>query len=226
VGGQAQGQALLNASGPGERDEAVRDAAWKSLSSLFDQFDIPTLAIWANQNFRNAPERQLVVLLALNKKLVPEGAPMERELAAVRQQIGTLYLNPPIDKPNEALPYLQSALTYHDVRGGLPAAELQEDILTAYIHAKKYKDAVLFANNRIKKNAQNAETMGRVILKEATLLEQAKQLQAAADLLTEAINSEIGGSYHDRFVELDRNIRGRILPFLDVLRERWLGTIV
>jgi HEAT repeat protein len=226
VGGPAQAQALFAASGAGERDEAVRDAAWKSLSSLFDQFEITTLAIWANQNFANAPDRQLVALLALNKKLVPKGGPMEGDLAAVRQQIGTLYLSPGIDKPDEALPYLQSALTYHDVRGGVAAEKLQEDILTAYIHAKKYKDGVQFANGRIRKNQQNAETMGRVILKEATFLEGTKELQAAADLLTEAINSEIGGSYHERFVELDRNIRGRILPYLDVLRERWLGTIV
>jgi HEAT repeat protein len=227
VGGQVQAQALYAASGPGERDDAVREAAWKSLSGLFEQFDVQALTTWAYQNFQTAPERKLVAFLALNKKLVPLGAPYAAERAAAQQEIGTLYLNPPIEKPDEALPYLQGAITYYDAAPGsaLVSERLQESILNAYLHAKKYKEGVQFATGRIKRNAQNADTMGRVILGEVTRLERVKQYDDALALLAEAMNSGIGGTYRERFVELDRDIRGRQLQFFDRFREGWIGSI-
>jgi len=214
VGSPAQAGALYNAMGPGEPDEAVREAAWKSLSSLFDQFDVNTLALWAEQRFPNSPDKQLTAYLTLNKKLIPLGPPSAETLAVVQQNIGALYLNPKIDKPDEAIPYLLGALNYWSGKPGGVVNTVQDLCIQAYLRSKQYKAAVQFAAEQINKNAQNTDAMGGAILQEVNRLNRANQLQPALQLLTEAQTLPIKGFYLDQFKELDKGIRSRIVPFL------------
>jgi HEAT repeat protein len=214
VGGPAQAEALYRAMTPGtESDEAVREAAWKSLSSLFDQFDDATLGNWA-ERFRNSPDKQLTAYLALNNKLIPEGAPKADSLAVVQQNIGALYLDPKIDKPDEAIPYLLGALNYWSGKPGGVVNTIQDLCMRAYLRSKQYKAAIQFAADQIQKNGQNTDAMGGAILEEVNRLNRANQLQPALELLEAAKTLPIKGFYVDRFQELDKDIRGRIVPLL------------
>jgi HEAT repeat protein len=210
VGGPAQGEALYNALGD---DEAVREAAWNSLSSLFEQFDVNTLLVWNSQRFQNAPDKRLTINLALNKKLIALGAPAAETLAIVQQEIGALYLDPKIDKPGEAVSYLESALAYWSGKPGGVVNTVQDLCIRAYLRSKQYKSSVQFATGQIQKNGQNTDAMCGAILQEVNRLNRANQLQLALELLAEAKTLPIKGFYQDQFAELDKDIKGRIVPF-------------
>jgi len=213
VGGPAQKKALVDAMGPNERDETVRDAAWKSLSSLFDQFDITEL-FNAAETFRGSPEKQLAVYLALNKKLIPSGGARAEERAVVQENIGALYLNPAINQPDKAATYLQGALNYWDAKGpGFSTENIQNNLVNAYLRGKNYKEAVDFAAQRINVNPRNQESMARAILQEVAGLNMRNQLQSALDLITEAKRLNIAGPYQDEIARWDKDIRARIVPF-------------
>jgi HEAT repeat protein len=215
VGGPAQAEALYKAMTPGpEPDEAVREAAWKSLSSLFDQFSVPDLLAWAGQRFPNSPDKQLTAYLALNKKLIPLGAPQAETLAVVQQNIGALYLDPKIDKPDEAVPYLLGALNYWSGKPGGVVNTVQDLCMRAYLQSGQYKAAVQFAAGQIQKNGQNTDAMGGAILQEVNRLNRANKLQPALELLEAAKTLPIKGFYLDQFTELDKDIRSRIVPLL------------
>jgi HEAT repeat protein len=217
VGGPAQAEALYKAMGKDEPDEAVREAAWKSLSSLFDQFSVNDLLAWSSQRFANSPDHRLSAYLALNKKLIPQGAPAAETLAFVQQEIGALYLDPKIDKPDQAVPYLLGALNYWSGRAGggvVNVNTLQDLSIRAYLRSKQYKEAVQFAAGQIQKNAQNTDAMGGAILQEVNRLNRANQLQDALALLTEAKTLPIKGFYQDQFMDLVKDIKARIVPLL------------
>jgi HEAT repeat protein len=214
VGSPAQAEALYKAMGTDESDESVREAAWKSLSSLFDQFDVTTLSFWAEQSFPNSPDKRLTAYLALNKKLIPLGAPQAQTLANTQQAIGALYLDPKIDKPDEAIPYLLGALNYWSGKPGGVVNSIQDLCIQAYLHSKQYKAAVQFAAEQINKNAQNTDAMGGAILQEVNRLNRANQLQPALALLAEAKTLPIKGFYLDQFNDREKDIKSRIVPFL------------
>ena len=225
VGGPAQAEALYKAMGaPAEPDEAVREAAWKSLSSLFDQFSVNDLMAWASQRFPNSPEKQLTAYLALNKMLIPLGAPKADSLAVVQQNIGALYLDPKIDKPDEAVPYLLGALNYWSGKPGGVVNTIQDLCIHAYLRSGQYKAAVQFAAQQIQKNGQNTDAMGGAILQEAHRLNRANQLQPAHQLLEAAMTLPIKGFYLDQFHELDKDIQSRIVPLLWMYR-LWTPTL-
>jgi hypothetical protein len=210
VGGEGQSEALYGALS--DDDEAVRQAAWNSLSSLFDQFDVKTLLSWSSQRFQNAPDKRLTIYLALNKKLIPQGLPAAETLAFVQQEIGALYLDPKIDKPALAVDYLMAALNYWNGRPGGVVNTVQDLCIKAYLRAKQYKPAVQFATVQIQKDSANTDAMCRPILQEVNRLNRANQLQSALDLLNEAKNLPIKGYYQDQFADLDKDIKGRIVP--------------
>jgi HEAT repeat protein len=221
VGGPGQAQALYKAMG--DDDEGVRDAAWKSLSSLFDQFDDISLANWA-ETFKGSPDKQLAVNLARNKKLIQAGPNQADDLAAVQESIGTLYLAPGIDKPDEAIVYLSQALTFWDGKGpGFRTENIQNNLLDAYLRAKRYKDAVQFALARIQVKKQNQESVGRRFLKEVDELNKKNELRPALDLLAGVLTLPIEGYYKEQFILRDKDIRGRILPIYDHYRDWWIG---
>ena len=225
VGSPAQQQALYNAMGTGERDEMVRDAAWRSLNSLFDQFDDVSLASWA-ETFKGSPDKQLAVNLVRNKKLIQAGPGQAGELAMVQESIGTLELSPGIDKADVAITYLSPALAYWDGKGpGVHTESLQNSLLDAYLRAKRYKEATQFALSRIEKKKENQEQMGRRFLQEVDQLNKRNELRPALELLAGVLNLPIEGRYRDELVRQDKDIRSRVLPFYNPYRERWVGVL-
>jgi len=211
VGGPAQGGDLYKTLS--DPDLAVREAAWNSLTSLFEQFDVQTLLVWSGQRFADAPDKRLTINLALNKKLIAQGPPAAETLATVQQEIGALYLDPKIDNPKEAVPYLEAALNYWNGRPGGVVNTVQDLCFRAYLRAGQYQPAVAFAAAQIQKNGQNTDTMCRAILQEVNRLNHETKLQQALALLAEAKTLPIKGYYQDQFAELDKDIKSRIVPF-------------
>jgi HEAT repeat protein len=222
IGGPAQGDVLSNAVTATDEDPTVREAAWNSLSSLFEQFDRDTLLRWKDQRFQDAPDKRLTIDLALNKKLIAQGPSEAETLATIQQEIGALYLDPKIDKPDEAVPYLLGALNYWSGKPGGVVNTVQDLCIRAYLRSKQYKSAAQFATAQIQKNAQNTDTMCRAILQEVNRLNRANQLQPALELLAEAKTLPIKGFYQDQFQDLDKDIKSRIVPFYR-MNERWVG---
>jgi HEAT repeat protein len=219
IGGPAQRGHLLGAMNPGtETDPDVRDAAWKSLAGLLPQFEVFDL-LGLQERFRGEPERRLAVNLAvLDKRVEPHS------LATVQQDTGALYLHT-FDKPDEAAAHLKAALDYWDTKGQGQATGLQEDLLRAYLRAKKYDDAMKFAAARIGMNKSNQEAMGRVIVQESDRLTEKKDYAAASQILTEAKQLQIDGKYRDDIDEREKNVRAKILPYLDDLTDLWRAVI-
>jgi hypothetical protein len=164
----------------------------------------------------------LTIDLALNKKLIAQGPSEAETLATIQQEIGALYLDPKIDKPDEAVPYLLGALNYWSGKPGGVVNTVQDLCIRAYLRSKQYKSAAQFATAQIQKNAQNTDTMCRAILQEVNRLNRANQLQPALELLAEAKTLPIKGFYQDQFQDLDKDIKSRIVPFYR-MNERWVG---
>jgi hypothetical protein len=201
-----------------EPDADVREAAWKSLSNLFDQLDPFVLQGYA-RNFQNEPARQLTVYLALNKKYVEQN--LADDMAFAQEAIGSLYMHPQIDKPDKAVPYYTAALNYWDAKQGAKRAGIEGKLMEAYLRSKQLKEGMELARGRIQRDRSAAETMGRTILEEADRLERAKDLKSASELLTEAKTLQIGGSIGTAIEERDKEVRARIVPFNDSLADFW-----
>jgi hypothetical protein len=184
-----------------------------------------------SDRFRNNPDRQLAVLLTMNRKLVAEGPAQAGTLAGVQQQIGNLYLDK-ADRPADAVPYLLAALNYWDAQAkaapgvGIRTVELQETATRAYLRAKKYKDGVAFAASRIARpNEGNMEVVGREIIKEIDRLDRANQLRDAIELATEAKALPLTGQLKDQLLARDESLRKRV-PGLRMPGDEWWVTFL
>jgi HEAT repeat protein len=207
VGTPAQSDALYTAMGSREPDSAIRAAAWTSLNTVLEQEDLVRLALWS-ETFKQSPERQLAVERIRQKKLIDASPAHADDLAVVEENIGNLFLNPAIDKPEQAISHLAAALKHWDAGTGHVTEGLQNSLMYAFLRARQYKEAVAFATERIMRNDQNQETMARAILQEVDRLSRAKQYTAALDLLTEAKNLPIkSGYYPERFKEREGELR-------------------
>lgn len=222
VGSPAQAEALYARMGNREPDQAVRDEAWKSLSSLLDEFPVNDLMSWAQVRFNGMPEKQISAYAVLNNKLTAAGA--SDDLAYVKEQLGTLYLDK-FGKPDEAIPYLRGALDYWDGRPNSRTDLLQEGLMTAHLQAKHYKEAVQFAAERIARIKEaanpNKGSMGRAIVVEVNRLVAAKQFDSALELLKEARDLDVGSSYRQQIEEKDREVRGKIPAFQEWFLRYW-----
>jgi HEAT repeat protein len=218
VGSAAQANALYaHMDRAREPDELVRDEAWKSLSSLLVEFAPVDLSNWAGVKFDKDPEKQATVYRILRDKLIQEGA--SSDLASVQENLGTLYLEK-FDQPGEAIAPLQAALDFWDTKPGSRTLKIQNSLIKAHLRAKHYKEAVQFADARIKLGGNPYKIdMAQAILLEVERLRNAndaKQLEAALELLKEARSLDLG-SYSQVLEEKDREIRSKI----PALRE-WL----
>jgi HEAT repeat protein len=234
VGGPAQAEALYSATLPSrEPDEKVRDEAWKSVSSLFQQpeFDALTLENWAGNRLNGMPDRLLTAYLALYDKYVKAGD--DTSLAKTREDLGTLYLDPKIDKPESAIPYLRAALEFWDAKGkgkqgkGVRTVNLQTNLMDAYLRSKQYKEAAVFAKQRIQLDpGPNEELMGLVILQEVDRLEKRNELKSALELLTEAKGLSIRGQKGQQIDNRYNDISARNGAFREWYVNRWYEVVV
>jgi HEAT repeat protein len=213
VGGQAQGETLFKAINE-DPDANVRQEAWKSLSQLFDKFDSRTLSQWGLQRFDGQPDRKLVIYHALERRLSEEAQRnpnLATELADARNTIGALYMDEKIAQPEKAIPFVDKALRHYDTQPSTPP-EIQERLIRAHLQAKKYKEAMQFAQGRIQRENQNKQSMGQEIQREVDRLTQAKRLEDALALLEEARSLQIGGKYQEVFEKRASELREGKLP--------------
>jgi HEAT repeat protein len=223
VGTEAQANALYqHMNAPRESDLAVRQEAWKSLSSLFADFSVTNLFVWAGVQFRDQPDKQLNVYLVLNDKLIPGGA--SNELADVQEHLGTLYLKQ--GNPEKAIGYLSQALSFWDAKGpGMTTENIQSKLMESYLGARRYRDAIQYAAARIQAGGNpNRAVMGRIIMQEVGRLEHSnelKDLRAALELLGEAKSLDLGNIYNQQVEDRYRAIAARVPAFLERWTEWW-----
>jgi tetratricopeptide (TPR) repeat protein len=219
VGTAAQANALYqHMYAPRESDLAVRQEAWKSLSSLLADFPVIDLLSWPEVRFKDQPAKQLTVYVILNEKLIPAGA--SDTLANVQEQLGTLYLKQ--GDPDKAIGYLSQALSFWDAKGpGMTIENIQSKLMESYLRARRYKEAIQYAATRIQVGGNpNRAVMGRLIMQEVGQLEHSndlKDLRAALELLGEARNLDLGNIYNPQVEERYHAIAARVPAYL----ERW-----
>jgi tetratricopeptide (TPR) repeat protein len=177
------------------------------------------------------PDRLLTAYLALYDKYVKAGD--DTSLAKTREDLGTLYLDPKIDKPESAIPYLRAALEFWDAKGkgkqgkGVRTVNLQTNLMDAYLRSKQYKEAAVFAKQRIQLDpGPNEELMGLVILQEVDRLEKRNELKSALELLTEAKGLSIRGQKGQQIDNRYNDISARNGAFREWYVNRWYEVVV
>ena len=117
---------------------------------------------WVDQ-FKNDPEKRLVVYQAARDKLIADvrGDPQAaRTLAGVQQNIGDTLMA--LKEWDKAAVSFRASMAYWQNHNGLPAtvAQLSEQLVTALLRAKNYQEAAQFAAERISVDPQELGDLG------------------------------------------------------------------
>ena len=138
-----------------EPDESVRRAAWSTFVSLLPGGTKQELAGWADRVARDGRQDQRVaVLQVLVTKQLADGE--ARDAAFTRVGIAEAYEL--LKQPQDAIPHYQEALAYWQMNGNPPeqAGPLNQRLLRAWLAARRYPEAVDFANQTIDRYGQTA----------------------------------------------------------------------
>ncbi len=208
---------LLGPRGHGPVDPAVSKETWILLTQLFQrpEASVDQLDPFLDRLRREFPDigseeqanRELVVQKAIAKKLIANND--LARLAGVNQNIGELYLR--LNKPDDATPYYRNAYDYHLQQRSTPAVlnPLIRKYEQVLLQSKKYDEALLFANERMKADARNQELLDEEIVRETERLVAARDYVTARDLVV-AVKSKLdpvlAGAFMGRFERLQQQI--------------------
>jgi HEAT repeat protein len=194
-----------------EPDPSVRDAAWQVLQGVLPDLAKEKLSNFADR-FKDQPEMQVVVLKALADQLAKLN--MQDELAATQQNIGADLMR--LNDPKSAAEYFRQALEARKKQGqavpGVVLVGLMEDRMKALLLSKQYPDAIAFAAQNIRENANNQQSMGAEIRQEADRLCEAGSLNDALKLIQEAqkMDPPLAEQYRDQLSEIEADIQKRL----------------
>ncbi|HYE19217.1 MAG TPA: HEAT repeat domain-containing protein [Tepidisphaeraceae bacterium] len=218
--GEPENSTQLLAAMKNETDPGIKEAAWRSLVALFPRFDWEALRNLADRDLRDDPEKNLTAKLVVNDKLIAIGAPQAASLAGNQEELGTLYLDPRVDQPDKAIPFLLAALAFNDRLPGGKVEVIQRRVYEAYLRSGKYGDAIDFANARIAKNAANEETMARLTTRHLEDLRDKADWQRGSDFFKEARRLKLRpdvGRYPPLIEKLGAEIEAKIKGFVPTL---------
>lgn len=187
-----------------EPDQRVRDRVWDVLAGneqaqrpgLLAKGSPKELNRWA-ERFKSDTDqdrqRRLIVLSILEKQLIE--AEQQQDLAYARLRIGETLLV--MSRPDEAATRLQQALDHFNSANSPPAVTdlPNQQLMQALLQARKYGEAVRFATDIIAKAPENTQNMWLKIRQEAQRLKDARDLDGALALLTEAKKIPLGQLY-------------------------------
>jgi HEAT repeat protein len=189
----AVNETLLNIFGPGatmEPDPVVRDAAWNTFRKLLPTADELLLIEWANQKFPTKPDYKVVMLDALADKQQKAGK--LQDLALTWQNIGDALIkitprNP--DKMEQAAQFFGKALDYWFNNGGVQTTidSLMQSKEHALLDARRYPEAVKFAQEMSAKDGSYQQKIGALLPQEAENLVELRDYKNAHDLAVEAL---------------------------------------
>jgi HEAT repeat protein len=191
-----------------EPDASVREAAWQVLRTVLPGLTKEQLANFADR-FKDQPEQRIIVLKALAQQL--SRLNMQDDLAVTQQNIGATYMR--LNDPKDAADYFKKALDYRKTQGqgaqGVVMVGLMEDRMKALLLSKQYPDAIAFAAQNIRDNANNQQSMGAAIRSEADRLREAGSLDDALKLIKEAqkMDPPLAEQYRDQLSEIEADIQ-------------------
>jgi HEAT repeat protein len=194
-----------------EPDQSVRDEAWRVLQSVLPNLTPPQLANFSDR-FKDDPQRQLIVLLALRDQLIKLN--LEDDLANTRQNIGAVEMR--LNDPKSAAEDFKLALEHKKVQpnpvDGVVLVGLMEDRMKALLLSRQYAEAIAFAAQNIRENPNNQQPMGAAIRQEAARLQGAGSLDDALKLIQEAhkMDPPLATQYRDQLSEIEADIQKRL----------------
>lgn len=194
-----------------EPDAAVRKAAWDGLQKLLPKAPKEQLAQWADR-FRDQPDRRLVMLLALRDKLEREND--QDQLAVQLQNIGETYMR--LDQPAKAAPNFRKALEYYRARQvrDMVTEGLVRQYMDALLGSRQYQDACKFAEESIRTNPSDQQTMGSKIRVEVERLRDAGNREEAMSLIDQAanMNPPLDARYMNQLKSIREDLQRRAEP--------------
>ncbi len=133
-----------------EPDRDVREAAWRSLARLLDGGSVDLLTTWVDRfpagANREDEEHRLALQQDLGRALAAAG-PADAAAANDQNVASTLVS---LDRPDQAIPYLQRAVDYYRKHGEADTLQnLVEQMLTAQLAARQYAAAADFAGRQL-----------------------------------------------------------------------------
>lgn len=178
-GSVAHAGSLVSSMGPDEPNPDVRRQARESFLLLLPRMPAHELTNWYQAFLRQKDARDEIAVLNVLVQLLAKQKNLP-ELAVQQQNLGALYLDQ--KQPNEAIPLLQSALAFYQAnRGGANVPTVIDELMKAYLMARRYDDAVDFAQQQINRDPQNQPEVIPSIRNQASdLIRQGKKGNAAA----------------------------------------------
>jgi len=144
-------------------NDQVKDAAWNVLKSWSQLPDIDEQSlIGLADGLRSQPAKELLVRQKLCERLAQDvknaandsdRRSARQELAEEQQNVGSLLMNPAIDRPLQAADEFRSALDYWKANRGTAGVVINtlcKEIVDALLAAKHWDDAATFASSIIK----------------------------------------------------------------------------
>jgi tetratricopeptide (TPR) repeat protein len=137
---------------------------------------------------------------------------MEDDLAGTQQNIGETLMQ--LNDPKSAAEYFKLALDYRKSQGqqGVVLVGLMEGRMKALLLSKQYPQAIAFAAQSIRENANNQQSMGAAIRQEADRLREAGSLDDALKLIQESqkMDPPLAEQYRDQLSEIQADIQKRL----------------
>jgi hypothetical protein len=163
----------------------VREAAWRALSSVFPQLSKQQLNIWA-ERFKGNAERRKLVLQALRDQQLRDRD--EDGLATTRTTLGEVLMN--LNDFANAAEQFRLAREYRKTENkpGAMLAQLMDLQMKALLKARDFDAVAKFASQMSSESAENIPVVSGLIWQEAQRLRDAKEFQAALDLIVAARN--------------------------------------
>jgi HEAT repeat protein len=162
-----------------ETSPEVREAAWNALTEMFTRAPSNQLPFWVDF-LKTDPARQVVVLKILRDRAKASGD-AEGE-AANNQRIGDAYSRAIMWE--DAVPFFRDAFQFNVVTNR-PAGQdiISESLITALLRARKYEDAVKFAEDQIRRSPRFNE-LGSFLRREIErLYREEKDYDSARQLI-------------------------------------------
>jgi HEAT repeat protein len=214
VDGKSAAPQLMKILQPGADNPAVQAKAWEALTLFLPELEGNQLQAFAddfNQPTNHDPAKRVVILRAKLDKDTKAGK--SEDQAATLQNIGQSLLDD--QQYDEAAVNFDAALT---VYSGLPNTNkttlsgLVQWKMRALLLAGKYKEAIAFAQESVKKDPAQTADMGDLIVKEADRLSNDGQqngalLEKASTLIDLANGLELPGRFKDRLAQIEADVR-------------------
>ena len=178
-----------------EPDEGVRQKAWEAFQSLLPRATPAQINVERN-GLKSDPVKLAVVLEEMCRQLDLSARPQDRkDLANFRVELGDVYVKDARQDPAraaKAIANYRAALDYYFREGEAEnvTVPLIQQLMNAHLASKDYAAAARFAEEMIRRDQKNQETVGPAIRNEADRLRTDTNSAGSLQLINEALKMD------------------------------------